>query len=89
MTLTGKQAKSIIRHILHHISNSTTDPQITLTDQDLIDHQERLTNLLHRVESNNVQRRIVRIYELLEHIRLIRHQIKEEKIKAQQRHNTQ
>ena len=54
MTLTGKQAKSIIRHILHHINNSTTDPQTTLTDQDLIDHQERLREIIREVKTEGV-----------------------------------
>jgi len=44
--LTGKQAKSIIQHILHHIEDYVIDPTVSLTNQDLRDYQKKLTDII-------------------------------------------
>ena len=44
--LTGKQAKAIIQHILHHIDNYITDPTVSLTNSDLRDYQGKLVDII-------------------------------------------
>ena len=44
--LTGKQAKSIIQHILHHIEDYVVDPSVSLTNQDLKDYQGKLVDII-------------------------------------------
>ena len=80
--LTGKQAKAIIRHILHHIEDYAVDPSVSLTNQDLRDYQGKLTDIIQRVSSPNVQRRAAEKYEFISRILRIRYRIREEANKA-------
>ena len=76
--LTGKQAKAIIQHILHHIDDYVTDPSVSLTNSDLRDYQGKLVDIIRRVKSPNVQRRAAQKYELVSRILRIRYRIREE-----------
>ena len=80
--LTGKQAKAIIQHILHHIDDYVTDPSVSLTNSDLRDYQEKLVDIIRRVKSPNVQRRAAEKYEFVSRILRIRYRIREEANKA-------
>ena len=44
--LTGKQAKTIIQHILHHIDNYIINPSVSLTNSDLRDYQGKLVDII-------------------------------------------
>src|ERR1043165_8255936 len=76
--LTGKQAKAIIQHILHHIDDYVTDPSVSLTNSDLRDYQGKLIDIIHRVKSPSVQRRAAEKYEFISRILRIRYHIREE-----------
>ena len=80
--LTGKQAKAIIQHILHHIDDYVTDPSVSLTNQDLKDYQGKLIDIIHRVRSPSVQRRAAEKYEFVTQILNIRYHIREEANRA-------
>ena len=80
--LTGKQAKSIIQHILHHIEDYVIDPSVSLTNQDLRDYQGKLVDIIQRVRSPSVQRRAAKKYEFVTRILTIRYRIWEEANKA-------
>ena len=80
--LTGKQAKAIIQHILHHIDNYVTDPTVTLTNSDLRNYQGKLVDIIRRVKSPNVQKRAAKKYEFISRIQRIRYHIREEANKA-------
>ena len=76
--LTGKQAKAIIQHILHHIDDYVTDPSVSLTNQDLRDFQGKLIDIIHRVRFPSVQRRAAEKYEFVSRILAIRYRVREE-----------
>ena len=76
--LIGKQAKSIIQHILHHIEDYIVDPIVSLTNQDLRDYQGKLTDIIRRVKSPSVQRRAAEKYEFVTWILNIRYRVREE-----------
>jgi hypothetical protein len=76
--LTGKQAKSIIQHILHHIEDYVVDPSVSLTNQDLRDYQGKLVDIIQRVRSSSVQRRATEKYEFVTRILTIRYRVREE-----------
>ena len=80
--LTGKQAKAIIQHILHHIDDYVTDPSVSLTNSDLRDYQGKLIDIICRVKSPSVQRRATEKYEFVSRILRIRYRIREEANKA-------
>ena len=86
--LTGKQAKVIIQHILHHIEDYAVDPSVSLTNQNLRDYQGKLTDIIRRVRSPNVQRRATEKYELVTKILNIRYRVREEADKARARLQT-
>ena len=76
--LIGKQAKAIIQHILHHIEDYVVNPSVSLTNQDLRDYQGKLTDIIQRVRSPSVQRRVAEKYEFITRILNIRYRIREE-----------
>jgi len=80
--LTGKQAKAIIQHILHHIKDYVVDPIVSLTNQDLRDYQGKLTDIVRRVKSLSVQKRAAEKYKFVTKILNIRYRIREEANKA-------
>src|ERR1044072_7055457 len=80
--LTGKQAKAIILHILHHIDDYVTDPSVSLTNSDLRDYQGKLVDIIRWVKSPSVQRRAAEKYEFVSRILRIRYHIREEANKA-------
>ena len=80
--LTGKQAKSIIQHILHHIEDYVVDPSVSLTNQDLRDYQGKLVDIIQRVRSPSVQRRAAEKYEFVTRILNIRYRVREEANRA-------
>ena len=84
--LTGKQAKSIIQHILHHIEDYVVDPSVSLTNQDLRDYQGKLVDIIQRVRSPSVQRRAAEKYEFVTRILNIRYRVREEANQARTRH---
>src|ERR1044072_1102637 len=84
--LTGKQAKAIIQHILHHIDNYAIDPSVSLTNSDLRDYQGKLIDIICQVKSSNVQRRAVEKYEFVSRILRIRYRIREEANRARALH---
>ena len=71
--LTGKQAKYIIQHILHHIKDYVIDLSVSLTNQDLRDYQGKLIDIIRRVKSQSVQRRATEKYEFVTQILNIRY----------------
>ena len=73
--LTGKQAKSIIQYILHHIEDYVIDPSVSLTNQDLRDYQGKLVDIIQRVRLPSVQRRAAEKYEFVTRILTIRYRI--------------
>ena len=86
--LTGKQAKRIVRHIENHIKEYTVNPQIDLTDQDLVEHKERLKEIVRITNSLGAQRKAAWTYELVEKIQYIQrkiHQAKGEFINGQEK----
>jgi len=86
--LTGKQAKSIIQHILHHIQDYVVDPSVSLTNQDLRDYQGKLIDIIRRVKSTSVQRRATEKYEFVTRILNVRYRIREEANKARERYQS-
>ena len=80
--LTGKQAKSIIQHILHHIEDYVVDPSVSLTNQDLRDYQGKLVDIIHRVRLSSIQQRVAEKYEFVTRILNVRYRIREEANKA-------
>ena len=80
--LTGKQAKSIIQHILHHIEDYVVDPSVSLTNQDLRNYQGKLVDIIQRVRSISVQRRAAEKYEFITRILTIRYRVREEANRA-------
>ena len=86
--LTGKQAKAIIQHILHHIEDYIVDPTVSLTNQDLRDYQGKLIDIVQRVKSSNVQRRVTEKYEFITRILNIRYRIWKEANKARALYHT-
>ena len=84
--LTGKQAKSIIQHILHHIEDYVVDPSVSLTNQDLRDYQGKLVDIIQRVRSPSVQRRATEKYEFVTRILTIRYRVREEANRARALH---
>src|ERR1044072_1743337 len=83
--LTGKQAKAIIQHILHHIEDYVVDSSVSLTNQDLRDYQRKLVDIIHHVRSPSVQRRAAEKYEFVTKILKVRYRIREEANKARTR----
>ena len=84
--LTGKQAKSIIQHILHHIEDYVVDPSVSLTNHDLRDYQGKLVDIIQRVRSPSVQRRAAEKYEFVTRILTIRYRVREEANRARAIH---
>ena len=80
--LTGKQAKSIIQHILHHIEDYVVDPFVSLTNQDLRDYQGKLVDIVQRIQSPSVQRRATEKYEFVTRILTIRYRVCKEANRA-------
>ena len=79
--LTGKQAKRIVRHIENHIKEYPINPQLELTDQDLIEYKQKLKEVVQTTNSPGAQRKAAWTYELVEKIQFIRrkiHQTREE-----------
>jgi len=87
--LTGKQAKSIIQHILHHIEDYVVDPSVSLTNQDLRDYQGKLVDIIQRVRSPSVQRRAAEKYEFVTRILTIRYRVREEANRARAAYRSQ
>ena len=78
--LIGKQAKRIVRHIENHIKEYTTNPQRELTDQDLVEHKQRLKEVVQSTNSPGAQRKAAWTYELIEKIQHIRQKIHQTKV---------
>ena len=55
--LTEKQAKRIVRHIENHIKEYSVNPQIDLTDQDLVEYKRRLKEVVQSTNSSEAQRK--------------------------------
>ena len=72
LILTGKQAKRIVRHIENHIKEYPVNPQLELTDQDLVEYKEKLKRVVQTTNSPGAQRKAVWTYELIEKIQYIR-----------------
>ena len=87
--LTGKQAKSIIQHILHHIEDYVVDPSVSLTNQDLRDYQGKLVDIIQRVRSPSVQRRAAEKYEFVTRILTMRYRVREEANRVRARFRSQ
>ena len=79
-TLTGKQAKRIVRYIENHIKEYTVNPQLELTDQDLIEYKQRLKEVVQTTNSPGAQRKAAWTYELIEKIQNIHQKIHQTKI---------
>ena len=87
--LTGKQAKAIIQHILHHIQDYVVDPSVSLTNQDLRDYQGKLIDIIRRARSASVQRRATEKYEFVTRILNVRYRVREEANRARARYQNQ
>ena len=87
--LTGKQAKSIIQHILHHIEDYVVDPSVSLTNQDLREYQGKLVDIIQRVRSPSVQKRAAEKYEFVTRILTIRYRVREEANRARALYRSQ
>ena len=85
-TLMGKQAKRIVNHIRKHIHEYTVNLQIELTQQDLEDYQKRLKEVVRKTDSSGAQRITAWIYKLVQKIKQVRYQIREEKLKIQEQY---
>ena len=77
--LTGKQAKRIVRHIENYIKEYSINPQLELTDQDLVEYKEKLKRVVQTTNSPEAQRKATWVYKLIEKIQNIRRKIQQAK----------
>ena len=70
----------MVRHIENHIKEYPTNPQLELTDQDLIEYKQKLKEVVQTTNSPEAQRKAVWTYELVEKIQYIRGKIHQTKL---------